>query len=99
MHDGDKLGQAATGKLTRSKNKKIINPFVEGVELLDNAHKMGVHFSYGTRYDELWRLGDAATESGVPHIRIAVDLNDTRVAAQRLLLYSELRLVHALPLY
>jgi hypothetical protein len=99
MHDGDKLGQAATGALTRSKNKKVINPFKEGVELLDNAHKMAVHFSWGSRYLELWGLGDASIEAGVPHVRMQIDHNGTRVAAQHNLLYSEMRLRPALPLY
>ena len=27
MHDGDKIGKADTGKLMRSKNKRVANPF------------------------------------------------------------------------
>ena len=35
MHDGDKLGQSATGALTRSKNHTIVNPFPEAVKHAD----------------------------------------------------------------
>ena len=99
MHDGDKLGQSATGALVRSKGKKVQNPFPEGVELMANAHSMAVHFSYGERHEELWQLGDAAAPGKVPHVRMKVDHNGTRVAAQHGLLHSELRLSRALPLY
>ena len=99
MHDGDKLGQSATGGLVRTKNKKAVNPFPAGVEVMSNARKMATHFSYGTRYDMLWQLGDALDLERTPHVRMKVDLNGTRVAAQHNLLYSELRLCHALPVY
>lgn len=99
MHDGDKLGQSATGALVRSKGKKVQNPFPAGVELLANAHSMAVHFSYGSRYQELYALGDAAAPGMVPHVRMKVDHNGTRIAAQHGLLYSQLRLSRALPQY
>lgn len=30
MHDTDKIGQSATGALTRSRNRTVVNPFTEG---------------------------------------------------------------------
>jgi len=33
MHQGDKLGASATGKLLRTKNKVVVNPFDEGMHL------------------------------------------------------------------
>jgi hypothetical protein len=37
MHDGDKVGQSATGALTNSTGKVEVNPFPEGVELMKKA--------------------------------------------------------------
>ena len=42
MHDGDKVGEAATGKLTRSRMGVCVNPFQTGVTLLQKAHRMAV---------------------------------------------------------
>mmetsp|Transcript_37826 Transcript_37826/g.106865 ORF Transcript_37826/g.106865 Transcript_37826/m.106865 type:complete len:156 (+) Transcript_37826:152-619(+) len=44
MHDGDKLGRSAIGELLRRRDKKVINPFPEGAELMAKAHEMAVHF-------------------------------------------------------
>lgn len=99
MHDGDKPGASAIGALVRSKAKKPINPFPEGAALMHNMHKMGTHFSYSNRWSELIAVGQSVYGDQVPSIRIAVDLNGTRVAAQQGLLYSELRLSRALTLY
>jgi len=59
MHDNDKLAASACGDLVRSKNKKPVNAFPEGQQLLDIAHKGAVHFSYGNRADELKAIGKA----------------------------------------
>ena len=71
MHDTDKLGRAATGALVRTRMKKPINPFTEGVEYVNRAHKMGTWFGYSTRQPDLESvcksLGDA------PIIRIQVE--------------------------
>jgi len=74
--------------------KQPINPFVEGVEFVNRAHKMGTHFGYSTRQEELERI--AKMLSDVPVIRIQVDYNTTRIAAVHGLLFSELRLARAL---
>ena len=78
MHDGDKLGSSAVGALVRSKNKKPVNPFPEGVALMKKAHDMGVYFSYGTRWSELMTM-NKSIGSHVPQIKIGLDLNKTRV--------------------
>jgi hypothetical protein len=49
MHDGDKPGASATGKLTSSKLGIVTNPCVHGRELVSRAHKMAAYFSYGAR--------------------------------------------------
>jgi len=45
MYDVDKVGQSVTGRLTRSKDKKVINHFPEGVLLLKKVYKQVVYFS------------------------------------------------------
>ena len=85
MHDGDKVGQSTTGRLVRSRNKIVLNPFTEGVALMKLAHKLGTYFSYSNRLDVLHVI---AKSIAVPQIRIQVDLNGTCVAAQHGLLYS-----------
>ena len=47
MHDTDKLGRATTGALVRTRMKKPIKPFTEGVEFVNRAHKMGTWFGLG----------------------------------------------------
>ena len=97
MHDTDKLGRAATGALVRTKNKVPVNPFQAGVDLVLRAHKMGTHFGYSNRQNELEtvckELGD------VPVVSIQVDYNTTRVAAVHGLLFSEIRLNRGLKAY
>lgn len=53
MHDGDKLGRAAVGDLTRSRMRRIVNAFIEGQQLLKKARELAVWFSYGKRLTEL----------------------------------------------
>lgn len=89
MHDGDKVGLSATGTLTRSKNKIIVNPFPAGLALLALARKVATHFSYGSRLGILHDLGKGCD---APKIKPKIDLNGTRVAAHQQLLFSLLRL-------
>ena len=48
MHDTDKLGQSGYGGLIRTKNKFPVNPFPDGVALVQRAHKLGAYFGYST---------------------------------------------------
>ncbi len=57
MHDTDKLGRSATRQLVRSRNKQVVNPFCEGVELMKKANTMGSYFSYGKRHEYLMDTG------------------------------------------
>ena len=97
MHDGDKLGQSAVGALVRSKKKVVVNPFPEGQALMKKAHDLAVHFSYGTRQKDLLHFSTIVQNQ--PTIKLQVDLNGTRVAAQHSLLYSELRMNRCLKMY
>ena len=83
MHDGDRLGQAATGKLIRPKNKRAANPFPSGVALMNLAKKVATYFSYGTRINNLHKIFEI-TDS--PIIKPKADKNGTRVAEQHCML-------------
>ena len=96
MHDGNKVGAAATGKLTRSHMGYCVNPFQAGVSLVQKAHSMAVHFSYSTRLDELLKI---SKELGAAEIKLKVDHNDTRIAAEHGLLFSVIRMNRSLKVY
>ena len=51
IHDGEKVGQSATGRLIRSRSNVELNPFPTGVSLMKNAHKVGTFFSYSNCLD------------------------------------------------
>ena len=61
MHDGDKVGESATGKLTRTAMGVVVNPFAAGVALVLRAHKMAVQeefrrvFPAWYKYDVDWK--------------------------------------------
>ena len=97
MHDTEKLGRSATGGLVRTRNKVAINPFPEGVDLVQRAHKVGAYFGYSSRGEKLVEIGK--TLGNVPEIKIAVDYNTPRIAAVHGLLHSELRLNRSLRVY
>lgn len=96
MHCGDKTGSWAVGKLTKSKGKVPVEPFPEGVALMQAMHDNGTFFSYGKRLEELHHCCDV-TDS--PKLKITVDHNKTRVAAVNRLLGSQLRMNKALKLF
>ena len=56
MHDSDKLGQAATGKYIRSKNKRVVNPLSSGVAVMNLATKVVTHLSYRTSINNLHNI-------------------------------------------
>ncbi|KAK3246720.1 hypothetical protein CYMTET_43755 [Cymbomonas tetramitiformis] len=97
MHDGDKLGRSAVGALVRTKQKKPVNPFKAGQDVMAQAHKLGVYFNYSTRHANLMSFG--VVVKNVAPLRIAVDHNTTRVASQHGLLISEIRLNRAIAAY
>jgi hypothetical protein len=86
MHSSDKIARSMLALLLRSRNKTPVNPFPEGLELLNKARSMAKHFSYGSRHDEL----DALDPTGAK-FSLKLDINGTRVAAQLTLINSLLR--------
>jgi hypothetical protein len=61
---------------------------------MKKANDMATYFSYGKRHANLMDTGKVLR--GIPHIRLQVPLNGTRVVAQHSLLYNEMRLNKAL---
>ena len=97
MHDGYKIGQEAVGGLVRTKNKIPVNPVPEGQVLIKKAHTLGTYFSYINRHAKLMSLRLQVKDK--PELKLKVDLNTTRVAAQHGLLYSDVKLNRLLRLY
>ena len=52
IYNVNKVGQTVTERLTRSKDKKVINPFPEDVLLLKKVHKQAVYFSQSLKHWE-----------------------------------------------
>ena len=44
MYNGAKIGRSTIGELMRSGNKEVINPFIEGVELMEKFQGIGTTF-------------------------------------------------------
>ena len=82
MHDADKLGTSAVGKLLRrdmskpvgaNRHRPYANPFPEGVALMDKSRSMGSHYSTGSRHSALMALRTkAGLTSASPDMRIKV---------------------------
>ena len=87
MHDADKLGRSAVGKLLRrdmskpvgeNRHRPYANPFPEGVNLMNKARSMGSHYSTGTRHSALMVLRKKmGLESSSPETQIKVSKNAT----------------------
>ena len=86
------------GDLLRSKDKKVVNPFPEGQEIMSKFQAMAVFFSYGTRLKTLHGLGENIPGS-IPKIHFQTGLCTTRVSARRNMIQSCLRQNKALMLY
>ena len=92
MHDADKIGQSATGKLVRSHNHIPVNPFEGGLDVIKKAHAIALWFNVGERTDLLFKARDLLGGKDIPRVRLQLDLNSTRIAAQHRLLFSILRM-------
>ena len=99
MHQDGKIAKRAVADLTRSKDGVVIDPFPECQELLKKLHKLGVHFSFSTRFQTMILMLKSNPGLRSPTIRIAVDLNTTRVSARLNLIYSALRMHKLLLVY
>ena len=64
---------------------------------MKNAHKLGTYLSYINRHSQLMSFRQQVKDQ--PELKIQVDLNTTRVAAQQGLLNTELKLNRLLRLY
>ena len=96
MHDGDKIGCADIGRLTRSRNRIIVNPFPEcNVELIGKFNKVRTNFSKSSK--NTIHFNDAKKHADeVPDKSMKVDINATRIAAVRVLINYYLRMKNVL---
>ena len=99
MHQDDKIARRAVADLTRSKDGVVLDPFPECQALLKRLHKLGVHFSFSTRFEKMILMLKSHPALRSPTIRIAVDLNTTRVSARLNLIFSALRMHKLLLVY
>jgi hypothetical protein len=84
------------GLLVKTKNTKVLNPFIEGVALYTKQHKLACEFSYGARSCE---LQDICKEIGLREVLPKVDLNGTRMTSLYNLFHANLRLRPAMDTY
>ena len=97
MHDDDKLGLAAYGGLTRSKNKVVVNPFKQGQKFLEGIRSLVKHFSYGYRAKDLKKT---CTQAGGALIKLELETTGTRqVGACKNMLTSLIRVSKGVRLY
>ena len=98
MHDTDKVGQSAIGELTRSKDHIVVNPFPEGLELLQKLRDQAKWFESSSKH----RNDYADMLTANPHLpttKIQRDLNGTRMSAVYNLIQSSLSSKRALLTY
>lgn len=99
MHQTDKISRRGIGDLARSKNGVVQDPFPEAQELMNKVHKAATWFSSsGARHKELIDLVDTH-KMDAPKIRIAVDLNTTRVSSRLNLIFTMLRMHKVVKMY
>ena len=91
MHQGDKVGRACSGDLTRSRANRTINPFNEGKSLISKAQDTANHFSYSDRRCVPKTVG-STVPGGIPKCVPQTCHCHSRVASQRNMLRSLLRL-------
>eukprot|EP00173_Palmaria_palmata_P002325 Plantae.Rhodophyta-Palmaria_palmata.ctg2465.p1 GENE.Plantae.Rhodophyta-Palmaria_palmata.ctg2465~~Plantae.Rhodophyta-Palmaria_palmata.ctg2465.p1 ORF type:complete len:263 (+),score=36.38 Plantae.Rhodophyta-Palmaria_palmata.ctg2465:561-1349(+) len=85
MHQVSKISKSAVGTLVVSRGKELVNPFPEGVGVMNKSHNAGKHFSYSTRHDELTLL---CLQVDSARMRIKLDVNGTQITAKHCLLVS-----------
>jgi Na+/phosphate symporter len=66
---------------------------------MSRAQKLAVYFSYGAREKALSDIAKGKLSSSSPDVKLKLDLNITRIASERMLLYSILRMKRALKIY
>ena len=103
MHDGDKLGASAIGRLVRKDGRtNVINPFPEGQELEKKLNQQAKHFSSSStnrqRYLDI--IGSVEDEDrSLPQTMIKQDLCGTRMSSYHGLVRSTLKIKKCLDLY
>ena len=100
MHDSDKIGASAVGRLVRKDGKKnVVNPYPSGIELDNKLNLQAKHFSAchanRQRYAEI--IGSAPAQ--LPSTMIKQDTCGTRMSSYHELVRSSIRVKRSLELY
>ena len=102
MHDGDKVGASAIGRLVRKDGRGgIVNPFPEGKALEVKLNAQAKHFSAvhknRQRHQEI--IGSSNEDQNLPSTMIKQDLCGTRMSSFHGLVRSTLKIKKSLDLY
>ena len=91
VHDGDKTGCAGIGRLTRSKNKVVINAFADCQKFISKFHEVRKNFSKSSK--STMRIDETKKKHAddVPRKNVTIDLNATHIATVRILINDCLR--------
>ena len=92
MHDGDKICCEAIGRLTRSRNKVIINTFEYCQKLISKFYTVGKNFSKSSKNTMRFDETKKKHADNVPSKNITVYLNTTCIDAVRILINDFLRM-------
>ena len=97
MHGFDKPAQAATGRLTKSSRRTVLNAFPEGVAFEKRAKNVGSHFNGRASKGE--SLADCCRLVGCRYIKFRTSNNITRMNSFFIYLDSVLRMLKGINLY
>ena len=85
MNDGNNIGSAAIGRLTRSRSKVVINEFKCCLELIEKFYKTGKHLSMSSNSTMRFDAIKKKHFDKIPSKHITVDLSTTHISAVRML--------------
>ena len=78
MHDSAKIVESLLGELTRSKNKKVINPFYDCVALMKRVHETVVYYTTSRKRLEKLNSFGANIHGGATDTCFTADTCETR---------------------
>lgn len=98
MHNDDKCARYAVGDLKRTRKNREIEPFEDGVSLMNKAQKCATYFAWDHRRAHLRALHQFIS-GGVPNIVPKTNICTTRIAARHTTINSVLLLNRVLKHY
>ncbi len=98
MHNDDKCARYAVGDLQRTRRKHVVEPFEDGVALMNKVQKGATYFAWDHRRAHLRSMNEFI-QGGVPNVVPKTNICTTRVAARHTTLRSILLLNRVLQHY